>query len=101
MAVETALNMELARHLREHGLNARGEVRLRGRGAGQADGLISLPPHRVIIEAKRGQTPAKRQEAVAQCRDRLENDHCQASSRSATRTGRTSIRWRPTRWNTA
>ena len=79
MAVETALNMELARHLREHGLNARGEVRLRGGGAGQADGLISLPPHRVIIEAKRGQTAAKRQEAVAQCRDRLENDHCQAS----------------------
>ena len=79
MAVETALNMELARHLREHGLNARGEVRLRGGGAGQADGLISLPPHRVIIEAKRGQTPAKRQEAVSQCRDRLENDHCQAS----------------------
>ena len=79
MAVETALNMELARHLREHGLNARGEVRLRGRGGGQADGLISLPPHRVIIEAKRGQTDAKKREAVSQCRERLENNHCQAS----------------------
>ena len=79
MAVETTLNVELARHLREHGLNARGEVRLSGRGKGQADVLIRLPPHRVIIEAKSGQTAAKRQEAVAQCRDRLENNHCQAS----------------------
>ena len=79
MAVETTLNAELARHLRAHGLNARGEVRLRGRGAGQADVLISLPPHRVIIEAKRGQTAARESEAVSQCRDRLENNHCQAS----------------------
>ena len=79
MAVETTLNAELARHLRAHGLNARGEVRLRGGGAGQADVLISLPPHRVIIEAKRGQTAARESEAVSQCRDRLENNHCQAS----------------------
>ena len=79
MAVETALNVELARHLRGHGLNARGEVRLSGRGRGQADVLIQMPPHRIIIEAKSGQTGAKQQEAVKQCRDRLENNHCQAS----------------------
>ena len=79
MAVETALNVELARHLRGHGLNARGEARLSGRGRGQADVLIQMPPHRIIIEAKSGQTGAKQQEAVKQCRDRLENNHCQAS----------------------
>ena len=79
MAVETTLNVELARHLREHGLNARGEVRLSGRGAGQADVLIQMPPHRIIIEAKHGLTDAKRQEAVSQCLDRLENNHCQAA----------------------
>lgn len=79
MAVETTLNAELARHLREHGLNARGEVRLSGKGKGQADVLIRLPPHRVIIEAKSGQTAAKKREALSQCRDRLENNHCQAS----------------------
>ena len=79
MAVETTLNAELARHLRGHGLDARAEVRLRGSGAGQADVLIRMPPHRIIIEAKRGQTDAKSAEAVAQCRDRLGNNHCQAS----------------------
>ena len=79
MAVETTLNVELARHLRGHGLDARAEARLRGRGAGQADVLVRMPPHRIIIEAKSGQTDAKIREAVAQCRDRLENNHCQAS----------------------
>ena len=79
MAVETTLNVELARHLRGHGLDACAEARLRGRGAGQADVLVRMPPHRIIIEAKSGQTDAKIREAVAQCRDRLENNHCQAS----------------------
>ncbi len=77
---ETAYNAELARLLREEGLNASyAEATLRGSGGGFADVIVQMGSHRIIIEAKKGQSDAQQRAALGQCNDRLDNGHCQAA----------------------
>ena len=77
---ETAYNAILAPLLRDEGLDASAEASLRGSSRGFADVLIQMGNnHRIIIEAKKGQSNAQKAAALNQCNERLDNGHCQAA----------------------
>ena len=77
---ETAYNAVLAPLLRDEGLDASAEASLRGGGGGFADVLIQMgASHRIIVEAKKGQSNAQKAQALRQCEERLDNGHCQAA----------------------
>ena len=76
---ETAYNAILAPLLRDEGLDAAAEASLRGSGRGFADVLIQMGNHRIIVEAKKGQSNAQKSRALDQCNDRLNNEHCHAA----------------------
>ena len=87
MAREEDYNSNLARLLREEGLAASAEARLKGRGKGFGDALVQMGRHRIIVEAKRGQAEAQRRDALGQCEDRLDNGIATRLSRCAIRIG--------------
>ena len=78
---EDTLTTYLALDLfKKHGLDAKDQVRLKGKGGGKADILIRLGRQGAfIIEAKQGQAESDRQAALADCRRRLDNNHCTAA----------------------
>ena len=76
---EEDYNSNLARLLRDEGLNAAAEVSLRGSRRGFADALIQMGNRRIIIEAKKGQSNAQKSDALDQCNRRLDNGHCHAA----------------------
>ena len=77
---ETAYNAELARLLHGEGLDAAAEASLRGSDRGFADVLIQMGgSQRIIVEAKKGQSNAQKADALRQCNERLNSEHCQAA----------------------
>lgn len=76
---EDTLTVYLIQELKLQGLAADTQVRLRGKGKGWADALVKVRNQPVIIEAKHGQENQDRENALADCRKRLENGHCTAA----------------------
>ena len=76
---EDTLTVLLMQELNRQGLDATPQERLQGEGAGWADGRITLGKLSIIIEAKTGQGDANRQNALADCRKRIDNGHCTAA----------------------
>ena len=75
---ETAYNATLAILLHDEGLNASyAEVSLSGGGV--ADVVVQMGRHRIIIEAKKGQSDAQQRAALRQCNERLNDGHCNAA----------------------
>ena len=76
---EDTLTVYLTQELKLQGLDADTQVRLKGRGKGWADALVKVSNQPIIIEAKHGQDNQSRENALEDCRKRLENGHCTAA----------------------
>ena len=76
---EDTLTVYLTQELKLQGLDADTQVRLKGRGKGWADALVKVGNQPIIIEAKHGQDNQSRENALGDCRKRLENGHCTAA----------------------
>ena len=76
---EDTLTVYLTQELKLQGLDADTQVRLKGRGKGWADALVKVGNQPIIIEAKYGQDNQSRENALGDCRKRLENGHCTAA----------------------
>ena len=76
---EDTLTVYLTQELKLQGLDADTQVRLKGKGKGWADALVRVGNQPIIIEAKHGQDQQARENALEDCRKRLDNGHCTAA----------------------